>query len=176
VDNLLRFLVVSSFVVLREVSDHAFLTVPVGSIIEADHEPFLFGLLSVKVGGKSFGPSPVICKSAPYSCHAKDKRLWRSLPPLWVLVARTDFTRQRIDEAQWNQVFTDSAGTFNRRPNAFLLKSVEGKTPGTAMTQASFCPVYKKGNQSANWSDPQWTVRHSCLMFEDSGCYFSEPE
>jgi hypothetical protein len=54
VDNLLRFLVVSSFVVLREVPEHAFLTVPVGSIIESDHEPFLFGLLSVKLGGQEF--------------------------------------------------------------------------------------------------------------------------
>jgi hypothetical protein len=52
VDNLVRFLVISSFVVLREVPKHAFLTVPVGSIIESDHEPFLFGLLSVKLGGQ----------------------------------------------------------------------------------------------------------------------------
>jgi hypothetical protein len=54
VGNLVRFLVVSSFVVLREVPEHAFLTVPVGSIIESDHEPFLFGLLSVKLGGQEF--------------------------------------------------------------------------------------------------------------------------
>jgi len=54
VDNLLRFLVVSSFVVLREVPDHSFLTVPVGSIIESDHEPFLFGLLNVRLGGQEF--------------------------------------------------------------------------------------------------------------------------
>jgi hypothetical protein len=54
VDNLVRFLVISSFVVLREVPEHAFLTVPVGSIIESDHEPFLFGLLSVKLGGQEF--------------------------------------------------------------------------------------------------------------------------
>jgi len=54
VDKLLRFLVISSFVVLREVPEHAFLTVPVGSIIESDHEPFLFGLLIVKLGGQEF--------------------------------------------------------------------------------------------------------------------------
>jgi hypothetical protein len=54
VDNMLRFLVVSSFVVLREVPHHAFLTVQVGSIIESDHEPFLYGLLSVKLGGQEF--------------------------------------------------------------------------------------------------------------------------
>ena len=41
--SLLRFLVVSPFVVLREAPNHAFLTVPAGSIIESDHEPFLFG-------------------------------------------------------------------------------------------------------------------------------------
>jgi hypothetical protein len=37
--TLMRFLVVSPFVVLREAPRHAFLTVPAGSIIEADHEP-----------------------------------------------------------------------------------------------------------------------------------------
>jgi hypothetical protein len=52
--TLLRFLVVSPFVVLREAPNHGFLTVPAGSIIESDHEPFLFGLLSVKLGGGEF--------------------------------------------------------------------------------------------------------------------------
>ncbi len=50
--TLLRFLVVCPFVVLREAPNHAFLTVPAGSIIEADHEPVGFGLLSVKLGGQ----------------------------------------------------------------------------------------------------------------------------
>ena len=52
--TLLRFLVVSPFVVLREAPNHAFLTVPAGSIIEADHEPFGFGLLAVRLGGREF--------------------------------------------------------------------------------------------------------------------------
>ena len=50
--TLMRFLVVSPFVVLREAPRHAFLTVPAGSIIEADHEPIEFGLLRVKLGGQ----------------------------------------------------------------------------------------------------------------------------
>ena len=52
--TLLRFLVVCPFVVLREAPNHAFLTVPAGSIIESEHEPFLFGLLSIKFGGQQF--------------------------------------------------------------------------------------------------------------------------
>jgi hypothetical protein len=49
---MLRFLVVCPFVVFREAPDHAFLTPPAGSIIEADHEPFGFGMLSVKLCGQ----------------------------------------------------------------------------------------------------------------------------
>jgi hypothetical protein len=49
---LLRFLVVCPFVVLREAPNHAFLTVPAGSIIEADHEPIGFGILAVRLGGQ----------------------------------------------------------------------------------------------------------------------------
>jgi hypothetical protein len=49
---LFRFLVVSPFVVLREAPNHAFLTVPAGSIIEAEHEPVGFGLLAVRLGGQ----------------------------------------------------------------------------------------------------------------------------
>lgn len=33
----------------------------------------------------------------------------------------------------WNKVFTDSDIPFNHQPNAFLLKSVQGKTPGKAL-------------------------------------------
>jgi len=51
-ETLSRFLVVCPFVVLREAPNHGFLTVPAGSIIESEHEPFLFGLLSVKLGGQ----------------------------------------------------------------------------------------------------------------------------
>jgi hypothetical protein len=50
--TLLHFYVVHPFVVLRDAPNHSFLTVPAGSIIESDHEPFLFGLLSVKLGGQ----------------------------------------------------------------------------------------------------------------------------
>jgi hypothetical protein len=46
----LRFLVVCPFVVLREPPNHAFLRLPVGSIIEADHEPIGFGILAVRFG------------------------------------------------------------------------------------------------------------------------------
>ncbi len=48
----LSFLVVSPFVVLREAPNHAFLTVPAGSIIEADHDPVGFGILAVRLGGQ----------------------------------------------------------------------------------------------------------------------------
>jgi 2-polyprenyl-3-methyl-5-hydroxy-6-metoxy-1,4-benzoquinol methylase len=34
---------------------------------------------------------------------------------------------------RWNKVFTGSVIPFNHQPNAFLLKSVQGKTPGTAL-------------------------------------------
>ena len=34
---------------------------------------------------------------------------------------------------RWNRVFSGSDIPFNRQPNAFLLKSVQGKTPGTAL-------------------------------------------
>jgi 2-polyprenyl-3-methyl-5-hydroxy-6-metoxy-1,4-benzoquinol methylase len=41
-------------------------------------------------------------------------------------------TEQQQKE-RWNKVFASSDIGFNRRPNAFLLKSVQGKTPGTAL-------------------------------------------
>jgi hypothetical protein len=49
---LLRFLVVCPFVVLREAPNHSLLTIPAGSIIEADHEPVGFGILAVRLGGQ----------------------------------------------------------------------------------------------------------------------------
>jgi hypothetical protein len=54
VQILLKFRVVYPFVVLREAPNHAFLTVPAGSIIEADHEPIGFGLLAVTLRGQEF--------------------------------------------------------------------------------------------------------------------------
>jgi hypothetical protein len=50
--TVLRFLVICPFVVLREAPNHAFLTVPAGSIIEADREPVGFGILAVRLGGQ----------------------------------------------------------------------------------------------------------------------------
>jgi ubiquinone/menaquinone biosynthesis C-methylase UbiE len=34
---------------------------------------------------------------------------------------------------RWNKVYAGSDVKFNRQPNAFLLRSVQGKTPGTAL-------------------------------------------
>src|SRR5690242_18010282 len=34
---------------------------------------------------------------------------------------------------RWNSVYTRSDAPFIRQPNAFLMKSVQGKTPGTAL-------------------------------------------
>jgi len=34
---------------------------------------------------------------------------------------------------RWNRVFSGSILSFNRQPNAFLMKSVQGKTPGRAL-------------------------------------------
>jgi ubiquinone/menaquinone biosynthesis C-methylase UbiE len=55
---------------------------------------------------------------------------------LWVifgicLLAQAPTVEQQKD--RWNKVFASSDATFNRQPNAFLLKSVQGKTPGTAL-------------------------------------------
>jgi ubiquinone/menaquinone biosynthesis C-methylase UbiE len=36
-------------------------------------------------------------------------------------------------KARWNKVFASGDVPFNREPNAFLLKSVQGKTPGKAL-------------------------------------------
>jgi SAM-dependent methyltransferase len=47
------------------------------------------------------------------------------------LLAQAPTLQQQKDF--WNKVFTGSEIPFNRKPNAFLLKSVEGKTPGTAL-------------------------------------------
>jgi len=47
------------------------------------------------------------------------------------LLAQTPTIEQQKE--RWNKVFTGSDIPFNRRPNAFLLKSVQGKTPGTAL-------------------------------------------
>jgi len=47
------------------------------------------------------------------------------------LSAQTPQDKQKMREL-WNQAFTDPEQTFNRKPNAFLMKAVEGKT-GTAL-------------------------------------------
>src|SRR5690349_15424691 len=41
-------------------------------------------------------------------------------------------TAQELKE-WWNSVFAGTEIPFNHQPNAFLLKSVQGKTPGTAL-------------------------------------------
>ena len=47
------------------------------------------------------------------------------------LLAQTPALQQQKE--RWNKVFASSDATFIRQPNAFLLKSVQGKTPGTAL-------------------------------------------
>ena len=47
------------------------------------------------------------------------------------LSAQTPALQQQKEH--WNKVFASSDAGFNRKPNAFLMKSVEGKTPGTAL-------------------------------------------
>jgi len=37
------------------------------------------------------------------------------------------------EKERWNRVFSGSILSFNRQPNAFLLKSVQGRTPGRAL-------------------------------------------
>src|ERR1700674_4415813 len=47
-----------------------------------------------------------------------------------VLLAQTPTPQQE----RWNKVFAGTTGVdFNRQPNAFLLKSVQSMTPGTAL-------------------------------------------
>src|SRR2546423_5147652 len=55
---------------------------------------------------------------------------------LWVifgiaLLAQDPATQQQKE--RWNKVFASPDATFNRQPNAFLLKSVQGRTAGTAL-------------------------------------------
>src|ERR1700736_3970790 len=47
------------------------------------------------------------------------------------LLAQTPAVQQQKE--RWNKVFASSDATFTRQPNAFLLKSVQGVTPGTAL-------------------------------------------
>ncbi len=56
--TLLRFFVVCPFVTLRGAPNHAFLTIPAGSIFEADHEPIGFGILAVRLGARVVGLLP----------------------------------------------------------------------------------------------------------------------
>jgi protein-L-isoaspartate O-methyltransferase len=55
---------------------------------------------------------------------------------LWIifgicLLAQTPALQQQKE--RWNKVFAGSELPFNKQPNAFLLKSVQGKTPGAAL-------------------------------------------
>src|SRR5437660_1574131 len=47
------------------------------------------------------------------------------------LLAQTPALQQQKE--RWNKVFASSDAKFNRQPNAFLLRSVQGKTPGAAL-------------------------------------------
>ena len=47
------------------------------------------------------------------------------------LLAQAPTVQQQKE--RWNKIFATSDIPFNREPNAFLLKSVQGKSPGTAL-------------------------------------------
>src|SRR5712692_5328786 len=47
------------------------------------------------------------------------------------LLAQTPAVQQQKE--RWNKVFAGSDIPFSHQPNAFLLKSVQGKTPGVAL-------------------------------------------
>lgn len=47
------------------------------------------------------------------------------------LLGQAPGTQQQTE--RWNKVFTRSDAPFNRQPNAFLMKSVQGRTPGAAL-------------------------------------------
>jgi SAM-dependent methyltransferase len=47
------------------------------------------------------------------------------------LLAQAPGTQQQKE--RWNKVFASPNAPFNRQPNAFLMRSVQGKTPGTAL-------------------------------------------
>jgi SAM-dependent methyltransferase len=51
------------------------------------------------------------------------------------LLAQTPTQTPAVQQQKerWNKVFANPDAKFNRQPNAFLLKSVQGKTPGTAL-------------------------------------------
>ena len=53
------------------------------------------------------------------------------LLPALSSLAQTPSTQPQTD--RWNKVFASSEASFNRQPNAFLMKSVHGRTPGTAL-------------------------------------------
>jgi hypothetical protein len=55
---------------------------------------------------------------------------------LWLIVGSCLLAQAPTAQQQqerWNKVFAGSEIPFNHQPNAFLLKSVQGKTPGMAL-------------------------------------------
>jgi len=65
---------------------------------------------------------------------ARRNTIARCLPCLifgTCLLAQAPALQQQKE--RWNKVFSGSDVPFNRQPNAFLLKSVQGKTPGTTL-------------------------------------------
>lgn len=44
--------------------------------------------------------------------------------------------RSALENDYWNRFYLDEKSNFNREPNAFLVRTVHGKTPGTALDSA----------------------------------------
>lgn len=40
---------------------------------------------------------------------------------------------QRLEVERWNRILTSSSAAFNRRPNEFLVRMTQGRTPGNAL-------------------------------------------
>lgn len=55
------------------------------------------------------------------------------LPIIFAFCLQAQPPANQQQKERWNAVYTSSDGTFNRQPNAFLLQSVQGRTPGTTL-------------------------------------------
>jgi 2-polyprenyl-3-methyl-5-hydroxy-6-metoxy-1,4-benzoquinol methylase len=52
---------------------------------------------------------------------------------LCAIVAPAQAPSPQSQRERWNKVFSSADADFNRQPNAFLLKTVKGMTPGSAL-------------------------------------------
>jgi 2-polyprenyl-3-methyl-5-hydroxy-6-metoxy-1,4-benzoquinol methylase len=52
---------------------------------------------------------------------------------LCAIVAPAQAPSAQSQRQRWNKVFSSADADFNRQPNAFLLKTVKGMTPGSAL-------------------------------------------